>query len=314
MALDRADLVKRAENAKRETRYVDFKEVFEPSAPGDWCEIIKDVVAMANSGGGVIVFGVANNGTPVPYDRTLFLSLDPAQITDKVGKYTGYAFTEFEAIELVRGPSTVGALLVTSTPFPLVFTEPGTYAVAGNKQKTAFARGSIYFRHGAQSTPANSTDLRDAIERVLSELRNQWLAGMRKVVEAPRGARISVSAPDVIASTAVTATAIRITDDPNAPAYKVENPDDTHPFRQKELLEYFNARVPPNSRINSHDALVVRRVYGIDARPELVYHPHFGSPQYSKAFGDWLIEQHSLDPLFFRNARIRHKRGETQQS
>ena len=301
------DLKRRGETAKRETKHVDFKETFDPASPGDWCELIKDIVAMANSGGGVVVLGVANNGTLAEYDPSTLLALDPAKITDKVNKYTGYAFTEFEIAEITRTGKSVACLVVSQTPFPLVFNEPGTYALPDNKQKTAFGRGTVYFRHGAQSAPATSNDLRNAIENIVADLRREWLAGMRKVVEAPRGARVNVSAPEVIASTSPTAAAFRVTDDPTAPAYRVENPDDTHPYRQKELLAYVNERLPKGARINSHDALAVRRVHGIDNHPELVYHPHFGSPQYSSTFGDWLVEQHSLNTNFFRAARLRYR-------
>jgi predicted HTH transcriptional regulator len=42
----------------------DFKSTFDVNAPGDWLEIIKDIVAFANSGGGTILIGVNDDGTP----------------------------------------------------------------------------------------------------------------------------------------------------------------------------------------------------------------------------------------------------------
>jgi len=48
--------------AKRESKRIDFKERFDTQAAGEWCEIIKDIVAMANSGGGAILFGTDNIG------------------------------------------------------------------------------------------------------------------------------------------------------------------------------------------------------------------------------------------------------------
>ncbi len=46
------------EKADNETAGLDFKAAFDPKAAQDWCELIKDVVAMANSGGGIVVFGI----------------------------------------------------------------------------------------------------------------------------------------------------------------------------------------------------------------------------------------------------------------
>jgi len=84
----RQQLVSRAESAKRESRYLDFKEQFDPSASGEWCELVKDLVAMANSDGGVIVVGVRNNGRPSRADLKAILDLDPAKITDQIFSYT----------------------------------------------------------------------------------------------------------------------------------------------------------------------------------------------------------------------------------
>jgi hypothetical protein len=56
--------VERAERAKRESRTLDFKEHFDPEVGAEWPELVKDLVAMANSGGGLIVVGVCNNGKP----------------------------------------------------------------------------------------------------------------------------------------------------------------------------------------------------------------------------------------------------------
>ena len=56
------------EEAANERRQVDFKGAFDTGQAGDWCEVIKDIVAMANSGGGALVIGVKNDGTPSGYD------------------------------------------------------------------------------------------------------------------------------------------------------------------------------------------------------------------------------------------------------
>ena len=55
----------RATRAKRETRSLDFKERFDPDSTADWTELVKDFMAMANSGGGLIVVGVCNDGEVV---------------------------------------------------------------------------------------------------------------------------------------------------------------------------------------------------------------------------------------------------------
>ena len=47
-------LIEKAKAAKRESKYIEFKVSFDIDSTQDWCEIIKDIVAIANSGGGII--------------------------------------------------------------------------------------------------------------------------------------------------------------------------------------------------------------------------------------------------------------------
>lgn len=57
-----ADLLEKAITAKRESRLIEFKSAFNTASTEDWCEIIKDIAALANTAGGAIVFGVDNTG------------------------------------------------------------------------------------------------------------------------------------------------------------------------------------------------------------------------------------------------------------
>jgi len=41
---------------------------FDLSRPEDWCAIIKDIAAMANSGGASILLGIKDDGTPSDWD------------------------------------------------------------------------------------------------------------------------------------------------------------------------------------------------------------------------------------------------------
>ena len=84
MDLKRSRLVYRAETAEKESRYLDFKCAFDPDSAVEWAEIIKDIVAFANSGGGVIVFGVKDDGSMANIDTSRIYKLDAADITNKI--------------------------------------------------------------------------------------------------------------------------------------------------------------------------------------------------------------------------------------
>jgi predicted HTH transcriptional regulator len=62
--------LEKAKNAKRESKYIEFKEKFDIREAQDWCEIIKDIIAVANSGGGWILIGVKRDGSLSGWDDT----------------------------------------------------------------------------------------------------------------------------------------------------------------------------------------------------------------------------------------------------
>ncbi|MEY2539932.1 MAG: hypothetical protein QOG67_3672 [Verrucomicrobiota bacterium] len=261
--------------AEGESRCIDFKSSFDPDSPADCCELIKDIVAIANSGGGSILVGVDDAGNCCgPDGSAKLLSVDPAVITDKIAKYTGVQFDAFAKTAAKRHRFKVGLITIGSADPPMVFEKPGTYAVENGKQKTAFAAGTLYVRHGAKSEPARSADVARLIARSVERARKEWLSSVKKVTTAPPGSTISVLPPKVIQSSDPEATPIRITNDPKAPGYQLVDPDKTHPWRQKELLQELNKSLP--TKIGSFDLLAARRVHGTDADPNFVYKPHFG--------------------------------------
>ena len=196
----------------------------------------------------------------------------------------------------------------------MIFTRPGTYNIDGGRQKTAFSKGTIYFRHGAKSEPGDSNDLSRVIEGRLEEIRKSWLSGVRKVVSAPIGHVVQVLPPDVKMSIRSDAIPVRITNNKEAPAYKLETPDSTYPYRQKEVIENVNKKLRGKKIVNQYDILCVRRVYGInELRPDFYYKPKYGGPQYSEEFVDWLVESYENDPSFFDTARKKKKYYESRR-
>jgi hypothetical protein len=297
------------EESDGESTSLDFKATFDPSSAQDWCELVKDIVALANSGGGVIVFGVNDDGTPATGDLAPVLAIDPAVIVDKIKKYTDQHFAEFLLSGASRRGFPVAVLAVSGAAVPIVFANPGTYDIGGGKQKTAFARGTVYFRHGAKSDPGTSDDLRSALNRELDRVRSSWLDGITKVVTAPVGATISVLPGEVKLTGAEGATGVRLVNDESAPAFKAYRTDLLYPYRQKELVSRVNELLA-GPKITAHDAHCVRKVHHIDAEPNFFYKPQFSSPQYSEAFADWMVERYHADVEFFLKAKDAAKKHE----
>jgi hypothetical protein len=288
---DPSRLLRRAAEAKRSSKRVALKEDFDSGSPGDWLELVRDVAAIANSGGGVVVIRSA-----IPLEEEL--------LHEQLARYVEPDFEAFELHEVVRGGVPETAVVVESVAgTPLVFSAQGRYRDADGREHVVFAEGGLYFRHGAKSEPPSGDDVRDFIRRQLDATRQQWLANIRQVMHAPDRAEVAII-ETAERDEEGRPTLIRLTTDPHAPLYGQVDPDQSHPHRQKEVITEVNRRLDGRT-VNAFDVLSVRRVYAIseDTRPEFVHVPKFGSPQYSDAFVDWLVEQDARDPRFFENAK-----------
>jgi hypothetical protein len=282
----------RAAEAKRSSKRIELDETFDPQTPGVWLELVRDVAAMANSGGGVVV---------------LHGDVEEEQLHEELARYAEPEFESFEVRDIKRAGRSATAIVVEGVAnTPLVFTRTGRYRNADGDEHVAFARGGLYFRHGAKSEPATGADVRDFIKRQLDATRSQWLANIRQVMHAPDGAEVAVI-ETAERDDEGRPTLIRLTTDPHAPLYGQVDPDRSHPYRQKEVIREANERLVDVS-VNAFDVLSVRRVHAIseETRPEFVHVPKFGSPQYSDAFVDWLVSEYERDPGFFSRAKTNY--------
>jgi hypothetical protein len=210
-----SDLIEKACSARRETKQIEFKCRFDPASNGEWCEVIKDIVAIANSGGGIVVFGVNDDGSLSGLALDAISRIDPADLSSKITKYTGCVDPLVEIQDIGREGHVLPAFIIRPASSLLVFGTEGAYVDGTGKQKNAFGRGTIYFRHGAKSEPGTTEDIRFAFERQLNQIRNSWLKQVKKVVKAPTGAQFLVQAP-TNRPALLQSNAVRVVNDPEA--------------------------------------------------------------------------------------------------
>src|SRR4051795_4582995 len=160
----------RAEKATRSSKRVALRDSV------DYVELVRDLAAMANSGGGVIVLdGVAG--------------VDEELVHEQLSRYAEPEFEGVEVKPLSRNGRPAAAVVVEGVRnAPLVFTQTGR--IGG--EHVAFVRGWLYFRHGAKSEAATGEDVRDFIRRQLEATRTQWLPHHRHHEAAPHGAEVAV--------------------------------------------------------------------------------------------------------------------------
>lgn len=249
-------LIQKVLSATRETKNIEFKREFDPTSRPAWCEVIKDIAAIANSGGGIIVFGLESDGSPSKENLDSLILYDPADVANKVTSFTGTTDLAVEVVGLEKGGSQLVAFLIGSSSFPLVFEKAGHYDPKNAKGDAAFAQGTIYFRHGAKSEPARGSDLRAIINRFLKDERKEWLSKVKKVTVAPAGSRlitVPTSAPNSLSK--ITRTYFTPSNDPSAmPILLTRDPakasgEFTHEKISPELFDEINNIVDLNRLI-----------------------------------------------------------------
>ncbi|MFN7987946.1 MAG: ATP-binding protein [Thermoanaerobaculia bacterium] len=285
-----------------ETSHLDFKGSFDTQSLGEWLALIENFVALANSGGGVLFIGVDDDGQPTGTPFTARAALDPAVVVDKVHAFTGVHFSGFRLAPAFEDGMPVFAVEVHAAEIPLVFTEAGSYTVTG-RAKSAFAPGTVYFRHGPKSEPGTTDDLRQAIERRIESVRAAWTAGIARVIEAPPGSQVFVLPPEMPLSSDPAAQPFRLDSDPNAPGVVALPIDRTHPNRQRDVRDKVNEALPGRCKITGHDVFCVRRVFAIDSNPSFCFMQRHASPQFSDGFVTWLLQEREKNPAFFAEAR-----------
>ncbi len=236
---------------------------------------------MANSGGGLIVFGVDRTGLPTGADLS---AVDADAITDRLQRESESPFDDLELHDLRKRSQRVLILLIGAALTPIV------------------AQGRVYVRRGAKSEPGSSRDVAAMIERRLNVERRSWLDAVKRVIRHPA----PMLSQEIRESESDDAVPIRVVDDPRAQAFRLVDYDKTHPYRQKELLGELRQRIDGLS-VNQFDLLAVRYAHHTDARPDFSHKGLFGTRQYSPKFLEWLHQQITRNPRFFADAREQYQ-------
>ncbi len=155
MAVSSEKLLQRAAEAQRGSKRVALLNGFDPAREGNWIELVTDVVALANSGGGVVVVDQPD--------------VVREEIRVRLERYAAPPFDRFELHSIRRNGVPMTAIVVDDVEgVPLVFSQEGRSA-----DRIAFTRGGLFFRHGSKSEAATGEDIRNFIKRQLDTTRQQ---------------------------------------------------------------------------------------------------------------------------------------------
>src|SRR5262245_43179975 len=130
------ELLRGALAATRKSRKVELEREL-ATGPGAWCELVKDVAAMANSGGGGSGIGLEDDGSTSGWDPATLLATGAAGVANELAKYVGERFDGLEIRAIEKDGQSLAALLIRPRlGSPLVFEKAGTYSDGSGRQTT----------------------------------------------------------------------------------------------------------------------------------------------------------------------------------
>ena len=209
-------------HSKVECARFELKREFSPSSHA-WAELAKDVVAMANSGGGVILFGVDDNGTRRGLPESLLPVLDAAKVTDQLRRRAPSASVSTAYLERTYYGKLYGALVVQPLRVPLVFDKEWGYQGTDGKPRIAIQPGVLYVRAPGKSAPASQADVHEIWEQSVSLAFEKTMARIERVASLPFDSELIVtdeSTPDsgYLLVDKGEGRPVRIVADPDTPA------------------------------------------------------------------------------------------------
>lgn len=179
--------------SRAETRWLDFKAIFDCTKRA-WAELLKDIVAMANSGGGIIIFGVDDQGKRVGCNSDLEKELDPARISDKLSAYSTAARIDTACHLLRYYRKTFLFLIVKPSHRILVFDKPFSFP-DGKRHRRVFSQGVVYVRRPGGNIEATQSDLDQLIDRAWQHHVRQFLARIQDAALLPPGTQLIARNP-----------------------------------------------------------------------------------------------------------------------
>lgn len=150
-------------------------------------EFVKNIVALANSGGGELVIGKNEKLSPGITSKEVS-ELDSARTDDLVRQFIKPAqISVGHDIRKLRNGKFILTIKVSAAEFPIVFSKQGFDEIT---KKPIFRKGDIWTRHSTKTEPIEYEDIRKWIEAARAAGRDQLKDQLLLVSKLPAGAEI----------------------------------------------------------------------------------------------------------------------------
>jgi hypothetical protein len=180
----------------QERHRLEFKRTFSNDTRG-WAEIAKDIVAIANFGGGIVIFGIDNYANCLGLGEDIANLFDPANLSNKIRKYSSQAAISTSFTNLTYYRKSYGALVILPAPRAFIFESDGGYQDDQGRSKKAFWKGVVYTRGPGGNVEANQSQFDAMMNRLAEERVRSLVAKIERVAALPADAELIVRSPAI---------------------------------------------------------------------------------------------------------------------
>lgn len=177
-----------------ENTLVELKERFSDDTEA-WLNLERQLAAFGNSGGGIIIFGLANDHRRVGLPTSLAKPFDAINITQKLQRHAPQALIPTAYVEVYQYNKRYGFLLIGSAECITVFDKIGNMQLASGKQKNVFVPGVVYVRTEGASREARQSDIDRLVNQRLNVGLSAFLARIEQVAELPPTSELLTRTP-----------------------------------------------------------------------------------------------------------------------
>ena len=175
--------------------HVDLKSDIDLDDAGAMMELVKDLIAIANSRGGLIRIGMTELAAD-GIDGEKLTKLDGAKISDQVNRYVSpkKVHVEHNVADIGGVRVLIDLTISSSGKYPLVVSRLANSQRNG-RQISVMRPGEIYVRHGAKSELASYEDIVAMIDDAVNQSRKEFLQNIQRLALLPEGSQVAFSNP-----------------------------------------------------------------------------------------------------------------------
>src|SRR5947209_710455 len=145
-------------DATRQSKSLAFAAL--PASEPEWQNLIRDLVAIANTAGGIMLVEMDHKGIPLR-TRPNAQVIAPEEITARLP-----TFQDFRIQTVTKNGKQITAIIIGHAPTPIV------------------ENGIVYIRRGGKTKPADTKDLQHATEKLLKQMRRELISLVREITKA----------------------------------------------------------------------------------------------------------------------------------